>query len=53
MIIANINNLKPSTGANGDGSSAVVTRALKIALAEFDNLARINKGIKGHEVGLN
>ncbi|MBQ3353140.1 recombinase family protein [Candidatus Saccharibacteria bacterium] len=37
---------------NGDGSSAVMTRALKLALAEFDNLARINKAIKGHEVAL-
>ena len=51
MIVANINNLKPFTGVNGDSSSAVMTRASKLALAEFDNLARINKAIKGHVVG--
>ncbi len=37
---------------NGDDISAVIARAVKMALAEGDNWARINKSIKGHKAAL-
>lgn len=37
---------------NGDDVSAVIARAVKIALAEGENWSRINKSIKGHEAAL-
>lgn len=37
---------------NGDDISAVIARAVKMALAEGDNWSRINKSIKGHRAAL-
>ena len=37
---------------NGDDISAVIARAVKMALAEGDNWSRINKSIKGHKAAL-